>query len=46
MLKRLFSQNWLKLERQERARQNDPVAENDTQIRYRMEKILHFEITQ
>ena len=44
MLKNEVSQNWSEIDRLERARQNDPIDVNDTQIRYDMEEILHFEI--
>lgn len=46
MLKNEVAQNWSELDRLERARQYDPNAANRTQIRYRMEEILHFEIAQ
>ena len=46
MLKNEVVQNWSEPKRQERARQNDPVAMNDTQIRCHMEEILQFEFAQ
>ena len=46
MLKNEVAQNCSEPERMERARQYDPNAANDTEICYRMEEILHFEIVQ
>ena len=43
MLKNEVAQNDSKIDRLESARQNDPNAVNDTQIRRRMQKLFKFE---
>ena len=46
MLKFWIAHKWLKPERQDRPRQNNPVAINNTQIRHCMWKLFKFENSQ
>ena len=46
MLKNEVAQNCSEIDRLESARQYDPNAMNDTQIRLRMRKIFSFEFSQ
>ena len=46
MLKNEVVHNFSETDRLERARRYDPNAVNGTEIHYRMEEILHFEIAQ